>query len=460
MSIDPLAPATELAAAIRAKSIGSRELLDCYLDRIEKLNPAINAVVTLDVERARAAADAADAATAAGTVDPAARPLHGLPITIKDALATAGIRSTGGATELTDHVPAADATVVGMLKQAGAIVFGKTNLPRWSGDIQSYNEIFGRTNNPHDVSKVPGGSSGGAGAAVAAGLTSFEIGTDIGGSVRIPSHFCGVFGLKPSFGVVPQRGYLDRVGGGITDADINVFGPIARSAGDLALLMSVIVGPPPELAPAFRIELPPAGITSPRGLRVGTWFDDPAAPVDAGYRAILQATVEQLAADGAVIVDEHPAVDFLEQARLFGSMVTEAMLRAMPEEQHAASVPHIAWLHMEDTRVGVRRRWAEYFTSIDVLLCPVTPTAAIAHQPGTFADRTTTVNGVEVPYLANVGWTGLIGIAGLPSAVAPIGRTSDGLPVGVQIVSPYLYDLRSVAVAGMIGTYAPPAMAL
>ncbi|MEO5898712.1 MAG: amidase family protein [Ilumatobacteraceae bacterium] len=460
MSIDPLAPATQLAAAIRAKTVGSRELLDCYLDRIDRLDPALNAVVTLDVERARADADAADAATVAGTVDAVARPLHGLPITIKDALATAGIRSTGGATELTDHVPTEDATVVTKLKRAGAIVFGKTNLPRWSGDVQSYNEIFGRTNNPHDVTKVPGGSSGGAAAAVAAGFTSFEIGTDIGGSVRIPAHFCGVFGLKPSFGVVPQRGYLDRVGGGITDADINVFGPIARSAADLALLMSVIVGPPPELAPAFRIELPAAGVTGLSGLRVGVWFDDPAAPVDAGYRAILQATVDHLAAEGAVIVEAHPAVDFTEQGRLFGSMVTEAMLRAMPAEAQAGSVAHVAWLEMEDTRVGVRRRWAEYFETVDVMLCPVTPTAAFAHQPGTFADRTTTVNGVEVPYLANVGWTGLIGIAGLPSAVAPIGRTTDGLPVGVQIVSPYLHDLRSVAVAGLIGTYTPPAMAL
>ncbi|HEV7761066.1 MAG TPA: amidase family protein, partial [Acidimicrobiales bacterium] len=211
--------ATQLAAAIRAKDIASRELLDLYLDRIDRLDTTVRAVVTLDADRARDAATAADEATARGD---ALGPLHGLPVTIKDAIETEGIRSTGGAVELIDHVPTRDAPAVARLKDAGAVVFGKTNLPRWSGDLQSYNEMFGTTSNPWDPERVPGGSSGGAGAAVAAGFTSFEVGTDIAGSVRIPSHFCGVFGLKPSYGLIPQRGYLDHVGGGTTDADINV----------------------------------------------------------------------------------------------------------------------------------------------------------------------------------------------------------------------------------------------
>ena len=218
-------------------------LLELYLDRIERLDGRLNAVVTLATERAFAEADVADARRAGGGALP---PLHGLPITIKDAIETAGIRSTGGAIELIDHVPTHDAPAVARLRAAGAIVFGKTNLPRWSGDVQSFNEMFGTTNNPWDVTRIPGGSSGGPAAAVAAGLTAFELGTDIGGSVRIPSHCCGTFGLKPSFGVIPQRGYLDSVGGGTTDADINVFGPMARSADDLDLLLSVLAGPPPE----------------------------------------------------------------------------------------------------------------------------------------------------------------------------------------------------------------------
>src|SRR3954468_18491821 len=194
MDVQGTSTATELVAAIKSKSVSSRELLATYLDRIERLNGPVNAVVTLAAERAEAEAAAADEATARGA---ALGPLHGLPTTIKDAIATEGIRSTGGAVELTDHVPAADAPAVARLKSAGAVVFGKTNLPRWSGDIESFNEIFGTTNNPWDVTRIPGGSSGGAGAAVATGLTSFELGTDIGGSVRIPSHLNGIFGLKP-----------------------------------------------------------------------------------------------------------------------------------------------------------------------------------------------------------------------------------------------------------------------
>src|SRR4051794_9605686 len=286
MTIDATASATELAAAIRRKQVSSRELLDAFIDRIDRLDGKVNAVVTRDIDRARAAAKAADDATARGD---AIGVLHGLPVTIKDAIATEGIRTTGGAVELKDHVPAEDATVVAAIKQAGAIVFGKTNLPRWSGDLQSYNEMFGTTNNPHDPTRVPGGSSGGAGASVACGFTSFEIGTDIGGSVRIPAHFNGVFGLKPSFGVVPQRGYVDSIGGGSTDADINVFGPLTRSADDLDLLLDVLAGPPPEQRTAWRIELPPARPTGAKGLRVALWLDDPGCPVDGACIELFEA---------------------------------------------------------------------------------------------------------------------------------------------------------------------------
>src|SRR4051812_32448589 len=271
MDVRGTSTATELVAAIKGQEVSSRELLATYLERIDRLNRPVNAVVTLALERAEAEAAAADEATARGA---RLGPLHGLPITIKDAIETEGIRSTGGAVELTDHVPAVDATAVAKLRAAGAIVFGKTNLPRWSGDLQTYNEIFGTTNNPWDLSRVPGGSSGGAATAVACGFTSFELGTDIGGSVRNPSHCCGVFGLKPSFGVVPQRGYLDHVGGGTTDADINVFGPIARSAKDLDLLLGVLAGPPPEQAAAWRIELPePSAKHGLSGQRIALWLD-------------------------------------------------------------------------------------------------------------------------------------------------------------------------------------------
>ncbi len=245
--------ARQLEDELRARRLSSRELLDIYLTRIDQLGPPINAVVTLDRERAYAAASRADDAAVRGDW---LGPLHGLPVTIKDAVEVAGVRSTGGATELAEHIPTVDAPSVARLKSAGAIVFGKTNVPRWSGDVQTFNDVFGTTNNPWSLDRVPGGSSGGPAAAVACGFTAFELGTDIGGSIRIPAHCCGVFGLKPSYGVISQRGYLDHFGGGHTDADINVFGPLARSADDLELLLSVLAAPDAERALAWRLELP------------------------------------------------------------------------------------------------------------------------------------------------------------------------------------------------------------
>jgi amidase len=451
--------AGELAAAIRAKQVSSRELLDVFLDRIDRLGQPVNAVVTLDVDRARDAATAADQATARGDET---GPLHGLPITVKDAIEVAGIRSTGGAVELKDHVPAADAPAVTRLKEAGAVVFGKTNVPRWSGDLQTFNEMFGTTNNPWATDRVPGGSSGGPAAAVACGFTSFELGTDIGGSIRIPSHFCGVFGLKPSFGVVPQRGYLDHVGGGTTDADINVFGPIARSVADLELLLDVLAGPEPERAVAWRLELPEPRRSSLAEHRIGVWFDEPTCELDDGYEAVLRATVGQLEGAGAKIEEAHPPVDFTEQFGLFQLMVGAAISPSLPAEAgEALSGSHLGWLSLEKQRAALRRTWAEWFERYDVLLCPVTPTPPFPHnQEGDMFTRTMTVNGKETPYLQNVGWTGLIGVLGLPSAVPPLGRTAEGLPVGVQVVVPYLRDREAVQVAGQItevvGGYAPP----
>ena len=451
--------ATQLAGDIRAGTVTSRALLDLYLDRIERLGGDINAVVTLDVDRARATADAADAQQARGE---ALGPLHGLPITIKDAIETEGIRSTGGARELIDHVPAQDAPAVARLKAAGAIVFGKTNLPRWSGDFQTFNDIFGVTNNPWSRDRTVGGSSGGAAAAVAAGFTSFELGTDIGGSVRCPAHCCGVFSLKPSFGVIPQRGYLDHVEGGTTDVDINVFGPIARSADDLDLLLGVLAGPEPERATAWRLELPPSGATALADFRVGTWLDDPASPVEAESLALLRGTVDRLADAGARVDDSRPAVDFGAQHNLFARMIVSAMSPSLPDDEaDAASGSHLAWLRAEQARTAVRRTWADWFTGHDLLLLPVMTTPAFPHDlsPAMF-ERTIDVDGTTRSLLSTIDWLGLIGIVGLPSAVVPIGRSTSGLPVGMQIVAPYLHDRRAVRAAqlveAVVGGYTPP----
>lgn len=440
---------SELSAAIRDRRLSSRELLDTYLQRIDKINPALNAVVTLDAERAAEAARDADEATARGDSRGA---LHGLPTTIKDAIETAGIRSTGGATELTDHVPTQDATAVRRLRSAGAIVFGKTNVPRWSGDIQTYNDIFGTTNNPWDNSRTTGGSSGGAAAAVSTGLTSFELGTDIGGSVRIPSNYCGVCGHKPSFGVVPQRGYLDRVGGGITDADINVFGPIARSPEDLALLLDILAGPVDDDAKGWRLELPPPRHESVDGYRIGTWLDDAACEVDSEIVELLSGAAAALRNAGAKVSADRPPISLADSSALFASLITPAISVSTDKETgDAIGGTHRTWLDLDQDRARLRAVWAEWFRDHDILLCPVMPMTAFPHDHrGTIMDRSVSINGEQRSQIDTLSWTGLVGVAYLPSTVVPVGFTSGGLPVGIQVVGPYLEDRSSLFVAAKL----------
>jgi amidase len=455
-------PTTRQAAAIRDREISSRDLLEHVIARIERINPALNAVVTTDFERARAAADAADAAQAGGAT---LGPLHGVPITIKDALETAGLRSTGGAVELRDHVPVHDAPVVQAVKDAGAIVIGKTNLPRWSGDVQSFNEMFGTTVNPWNAERVPGGSSGGAAAAVATGLTSFEIGTDIGGSIRIPSAYCGVFGHKPSFGIVPSTGYLDHAAGGTTEADVNVLGPIARSADDLELLLELLLRKQGPLI--ARLAPPPRDV---HGLRVAAWLDDPFCKVDSDALAVLAAAADVLEASG-VAVDRaaRPDIDAAAASSLGMWLVLCAMSQSLPDEASEgigegagdSAATHRAWLDAHQAREAIRTRWAEFFTRYDAVLMPVAFVPPFEHnQEGTFGDRTLPCNGATRPYADLVRWTILTGMAYLPVTVPPIGLTGAKLPVGVQVVGPYGGDYRTIRLAAhlaeLCGGYRPP----
>lgn len=443
--------ASRLAAAIRADEISSRDLLELYIDRVERLDPPVNAVVTLDLERARADASRADDEADQGRWR---GPLHGLPITIKDAIAVGGVRSTGGATELRDHIPTVDAPAVARLKGAGAIVFGKTNAPRWSGDVQTYNEIFGTTNNPWDLERTPGGSSGGAAAAVAAGFTAFELGTDIGGSVRTPSHCCGVFGLKPSYGAVSQRGYLDHVDGGTTDVDINVFGPIARGSDDLELLINVLAGPDADRAVGWNLELPAPRQRDIGDYRVGVWIDEPGTPIDPEVLALLRHAADSISDAGAKVESAHPDVSFAEQRDLFIQMIIAAIAPTLAHNDpnaDAASGTHLAFLRAEERREVLRSRWRDWFADYDALLCPVLQVPAFPHDhSGDFMSRTLTIAGKQQPYSLVTDWAGLIGVVRLPSAVAPVGFTSAGLPVGIQVVTPYLRDREAVKLAGLL----------
>jgi amidase len=442
--------AVELTSALRSREISSAELLEIYLERIERLDRGrVNAVVTLDAERAREAAKAADEALARGK---AVGPLHGLPMTIKDAIATEGIRSTGGAVELAEHVPTADAPAVASLKTAGAIVFGKTNLPRWSADSQAFNEVFGTTNNPWSFAHVPGGSSGGSAAALSAGFTGAELGTDIGGSVRAPAHCCGVYALKPSYGVVPNLGYLDHVGGGTTRTDINAFGPMARSAEDLGLLLSVLAGPNPDDAVAWRVDLPESTATSLTGLRVATWLDDEACPVDSEYLGMLRDTADALADAGAHVDDAHPPVDFRVQMNNYVGLIAGAVSPSMPEDvAEQMSGSHLTWLRHDELRAALRHTWAEWFEGYDVLLAPAWSTPPFEHdQEGSMIDHVVTVNGEPRNHFEISHWLMIVNVFNHPSAVVPIGRTASGLPVGMQIVAPYLQDRTVIRVGDLI----------
>ncbi len=453
------------AEAIRNREITSRALLELYIERIERINPDLNAVVTFDFERARQAADAADQMLADGKT---MGPLHGIPITIKDALEVAGVRSTGGAVELTDHIPDRDAPVVAALREAGAIVFGKTNLPRWSGDIQSFNEIFGTTVNPWNSERVPGGSSGGAAAAVSSGLTSFEVGTDIGGSIRFPSSFCGVFGHKPSWGIVPSSGYLDHKEGGTTEADVNVLGPIARSAEDLELLLGLLLrkdGPiVSSLAP------PPADLAS---LRVAAWLDDPFCPVDAKVGAVMNAAVERLEEAG-IPVDRtaRPKIDPAAAAGLGLWLVSAALTQSMPPEtledagveSALTGVSHREWLDRHADREAIRAEWANFFEHYDAILMPISFVPPFPHnQDGHFGSRKLECNGESRGYTDLILWTILTGMAYLPASVPPLGLDEDGLPIGLQVVGPYGSDYTTIRLAGLIaelcGGYQPPPIA-
>ena len=477
-----LRPAVDLVAALRAGEVGARELLDVYLARVDRLNPPLNAVVTLDVERARAAADAADAARARGASLGA---LHGLPMTVKDTLETAGLRTTAGAPVHAEHVPVRDATLVARLRAAGAVIFGKTNTPVFAGDAQTYNPVFGVTRNPWDLARSCGGSSGGSAVAVAVGLAGAEVGSDIGGSIRNPAHYCGVYGLKPTYGVIPARGHIPGPPGSLGDLDLGVMGPLARSAADLDLLLGVLAGPDEWDAVGWRLALPPPRRTSLREYRVAAWLDDPYCSVDDAVRARGEATVAALRAAGvAVDTEARPVPDLGAAYRCYERLLWPVMSGGMTADQveelarvaalatpddanafdrftRAVPLRHRDWVAVDEERQQLRAAWAEFFRRFDVLLCPIAPTAALPHDhEGTLLARTMRVNGVERPCIDQLVWAGLVTMALLPSTVAPVGRTASGLPVGLQVVGPYLEDRTTTdfaaRLADVIGGYETP----
>jgi amidase len=464
-------PSVRLAQAVRDREISAADLLAFFLDRVARFNPEINAVVVLDAERARSRAMEADKALARGEVW---GPLHGVPMTVKDSFDVAGLPTTWGVPAMKDNIASTNATAVQSLIDAGAVIFGKTNIPFMISDWQSFNAIYGTTNNPWDLTRGPGGSSGGAAAAVAAGLTALEVGSDIGSSIRNPAHYCGVYGHKPSFGIVPQAGHSIPVAR--TPLDLLVCGPLARSAEDLALAMDLLAAPEPNEAPAWSIQLPAPRKGSLRDYRVAVLLDSPDCKVDTTVIEVLKRRIDELRAAG-VTVDERarPAIDLSAAHALFIKLLrgaTGALLDAdayaaiekdaadYPKNDrsyrarvaHAGMQSHREWFAGHEERHRIRDAWAAFFRDYDLLLCPVAATAAFPHdQEKPRHDRSLIVNNQLESYNDQLFWAGLATLPYLPATVAPAGLTTAGLPVGLQIIGPYLHDRTTIEFARLMG---------
>jgi amidase len=458
-------PARDVAAAIAARRLSAREYLTAQWQRVERENPAINAVVTLD-ETAFERADEADRAVRRG--DPLG-PLHGVAMTVKDSLATAGIRTTGGLAMLGNYVPREDAAAVAGLRRAGAIVFGKTNLPEASGDLQAYNEVFGVSRNPWHPEHSTSGSSGGGAAAVSAGLSPIELGSDVAGSIRLPAAACGVAGHKPSFGIVPMIGHVPPAPFRPRELDLNVIGPIAREVADLRTALLAMVGPHPLDQPGWRLQLP----EPPPIRRVATWFDDPYCPVDDEVTAALRNAAEALAATGVVVEPARPGGLRLKDSdqvfrRLLATVALPGLSAQDIEELAAGRTApgsvlggefvaqrYRDWAEAADRRLRMRERWRHFFTRYDAILLPVAPNLVIRHDHRPFAERDITVNGQVRPYWDQTVWAGLTGVSHLPSTTVPVGRDSRGLPIGVAVATDYLQDLTALEVAGRLSGVLP-----
>ena len=478
--------ATELLAAIEARRLGALELLDLLIARMERLNPALNAVIALDLDVAREAARAADDVP----LDERGA-LHGLPMTFKDVWEVVGMTASCGLPELEQHRPTQDAEAVARLRAAGAIPFGKTNTPVLAADHQSYNPVYGTSNNPWNPARTPGGSSGGAAAAVAAGFTPLELGSDIGGSIRCPAHFCGIYGHKSSFGIVPLRGHIPPMPGSFIAPPLGIAGPMARSPKDLELALDVLAAPGQYDCKAWSLRLPPCRRERLADFRVALWADQSAYSVDGRCIEAMRDFAEDLRRVG-VEVDEsaRPEIDFGASDDLYVAMLFRAISTGMPEEllvqteqaareygggphgyperiARAVRLGYAAFEQLLEQQRRLMREWERFFERHDLILCPIMPTVAFPHDhsgsgPGHIAQyaRTHRVDGKAIPYLNGLQWPGLATVANLPATALPTGRRIDGLPMGLQAIGPYLEDRTPLRFAQFVeealGGFTPP----
>jgi amidase len=480
---------SELRALLDARKVSAVELFEHAVGRIDALDLRINAVVVRDFERARAAAREADAALARGE----RRPLLGIPMTVKESFNVAGLATTWGLPAGRDWQAPEDAVAVARLKAAGAVILGKTNLAIAIADWQSFNPIYGTTNNPFDIKRTAGGSSGGSAAALAAGYVPLELGSDLSGSSRIPAHLCGVFAHKPTSNLVPQRGHAPpRSPALATDltSGLGVCGPMARTAADLSLALDVLAGPDEPDALAYRLTLPPARHGALKDFRVLVLDSHPLLPVASEIRAALDQLAGRLSTTGAKVARSSSLLpDLAEAARLHTRLVRNFVAFGRPpeffrkhQEEVAALKPdddslkawrtrapllnHHQWMAGEIARARLRQQWAALFREFDVVLCPPFSVVAFPHdQKPDQEARTIDIDGETHPYLSLIVWSTVATPPGLPATVMPVGRSKAGLPIGVQIIGPLFEDRTLLAFAGLLerefgGFTRPPEMQL
>lgn len=457
--------ATDLIAMLKARELSSLELLDLQLARVKAHNDNLNAVIALDADNARHAARRADEERARGHASGA---LHGLPLTIKDSWEVVGMPATCGIDALANHRPARDADAIARFRSAGAIFFGKTNLPTGAADHQSYNALFGLTRNPWNVERTVGGSSGGAAAALASGFTPLELGSDIGGSIRCPAHFNGVYGHKPSYGIVPMRGHIPPPPGSLSDFELGVGGPLARSAYDLELAMDLLASPAELDQTAWSLRIPASRHEKLSDFRVAMWADAKHYTIDARCLQAMEEYANDLRRAGVKVDDKaRPEIDPVDSYDVYLNILIAVMAAGMPpipdtfapdDRSYAARFARAGRLSYQEfarhaeKREHISRAWRAFFEKYDVLLCPIMPTVAFPHDTSSIEEggqftRTLLVDGKPRPYLDNLQWPGLITVANLPATAVPTGRIVDGMPTGLQIAGPYLEDRTTLRFA-------------
>jgi amidase len=446
----------ELTAALAAKKVSAVELADAAIARIEKLDPKINAVIARDFERGRAAAKEADAARARGETGP----LLGIPMTVKEAINVAGLHTTWAFPPFKDFVAQEDAVSIQRLKAAGAVILGKTNTPVMLADWQTNNPLWGRTNNPYDVTKTPGGSSGGGAAAVASGMVPLEMGTDMGGSIRVPAAFCGIYGLKPSFGVIPMRGVKPPPAPDGAGMPLTVLGPLARSPDDLETALAVLAGTDGMEATGYRLELPKARHAALKDYRVLVLDHHPETLLDDEIKSALHGVADRVGKRGATVSYKSDLVpDLMKVVQIFVKIIGIAMGRGNPNSDVKASA--YEWMDLLDEQFRIRKQWAALFRSFDVVLAPAFGTAAFTHDDKAM-EHPFLVNGKPVDYQTQGAFATMAGLGNLPVTVAPVGMTRGKLPVGIQIIGPYLEDRTTIGFAKLLaqetGGFVPPSI--